>query len=187
MTIKTLATAAAAAMSLTACSTMMGADASMDGQGSMGASGAMSADMTPEGAMAYVAMAGSSDMYEIRSSQLHHQRGQDPKLHSYASMLIDHHTRTSAATMAAAQAAGMSPPPPMLMPKEAAMIARLEALNGAAFDREYVRQQVAAHQMALALHQNYAKAGDTPSLRATAAAAVPVVRGHLDQARGMRM
>ena len=179
MSIKILAAATAVAMSLAACSTMTGGAA--DDQG------AMSADMTPEAAMPYVAMAGASDMYEIRSSQLHHQRGQSPQLHSFATMMIDHHTRTTAATMAAAQAAGMNPPPPMLMPMQQEMIARLEGLNGAAFDREYARQQVAAHQMALALHQNYARAGDTPSLRASAAAAVPVVRGHLDQIRGIRM
>jgi putative membrane protein len=40
--------------------------------------------------------------------------------------------------------------------------------------------------MALALHSNYARAGDTPSLRATAATAVPLVQQHLDQARRMR-
>lgn len=184
MNIKTLLAATAAAMSLSACSTVMGGG--MDGQGAMG-QGAMSADMTPEGAMAYVAMAGSSDMYEIESSRMQQQRGVSGNLRSYAAMMIDHHTRTTAATMAAARAAGMNPPPPMMMPREAAMIARLQNLNGAAFDREYKMQQTMAHEMALALHSNYAKAGDTPSLRATANAAVPVVRGHLAQIRAMRM
>jgi predicted outer membrane protein len=40
--------------------------------------------------------------------------------------------------------------------------------------------------MALALHNNYATNGDTPSLRATAGTALPLVRQHLDQARRMR-
>lgn len=100
-------------------------------------------------------------------------------------MMIDHHTRTTNATVAAARSAGMNPPPPMLMQSD--MIARLQGLSGAAFDREYARQQVMAHQMALALHQNYARSGDTPGLRMTASAAMPVVRGHLDQIRGMRL
>jgi putative membrane protein len=184
MSIKILTAATAAALALAGCAPMAG-DAT-GSQAAMGA-GAMTADMTPEGAMGYVAMAGASDMFEIRSSQLQQQRGQDARVRSFAAMMIDHHTRTTAATMAAAQAAGMNPPAPMLMPMQQQMIARLEALNGAAFDREYVRQQVTAHEMALALHENYARAGDTPSLRATAGAAVPVVRGHLAQARGMRM
>ncbi|HZF42771.1 MAG TPA: DUF4142 domain-containing protein [Sphingomonadaceae bacterium] len=182
MSIKIFTAATAAALALAGCAPMAG-----DATGGQGAMGAMAGDMTPEGAMAYVAMAGSSDMYEIESSRLQQQRGVSANLRSYAAMMIDHHTRTTAATMAAARAAGLNPPPPMLMPKEAAMIARLQNLNGAAFDREYKTQQTMAHQMALALHSNYAKAGDTPSLRATANAAVPVVRGHLAQIRAMRM
>jgi putative membrane protein len=180
MSTKLLIAASAAALSLSACSTMMGDPAAMS-------QGGMTADMTPERAMPYVAMAGSSDLYEIQSSQLHHQRGQNQQLHAFASMMIDHHTRTTQATMAAAQGAGMSPPPPMLMPMHRDMIARLQGLNGAAFDREYARQQRVAHEMALALHQNYARAGDTPSLRTSAASAVPVVQGHLTQLRGIRM
>jgi putative membrane protein len=37
--------------------------------------------------------------------------------------------------------------------------------------------------MALALHANYARNGDTPGLRQVAAAATPVVQVHLDRAR----
>jgi putative membrane protein len=184
MSIKIFTTAAAAALALAGCAPMAGD--TMGGQGAMGA-GAMTADMTPEGAMGYVAMAGASDMFEIRSSQLQQQRGAgragaqlrgDDDRPSHAHHGGDH---------GGGAGGGMNPPAPMLLPMQQQMIARLEALNGAAFDREYVRQQVTAHEMALALHENYARAGDTPALRATAAAAVPVVRGHLGQARGMRM
>jgi putative membrane protein len=46
-----------------------------------------------------------------------------------------------------------------------------------------LRQQVQAHQMALALHGNYARSGDTASLRAVAATATPIVQQHLQRAR----
>lgn len=170
--------AAASALSLSACSTAFA-------PGAMGQPAGV--DLTPEQAMPYVMMAGASDLYEIQSSQLHHQRGRDPRLHSFASMMIAHHTQTTAATMAAARAAGMAPPPPQLMPMQRAMIARLQAVNGVAFDREYARQQRAAHTMALALHDNYARAGDAPSLRNSAGTAVPIVRQHLAQINAMRI
>jgi len=35
------------------------------------------------------------------------------------------------------------------------------------------------------LHSNYARSGDTPSLRAAASGAVPIVTQHLQQARQM--
>jgi len=173
----------AAAMSLAACSSVTGGSDMARGPMEPGASG----DMTPNQAMPYVAMAGASDMYEIQSSQLHHQRGQSPALHRFAQMMIDHHTQTTAATMAAARAAGMNPPPPELMPMQRAMIARLQGLNGAAFDREYRTQQITAHRMALNLHSNYASSGDTPSLKTSASSAVPIVQQHLTEIQGMTL
>jgi putative membrane protein len=86
---------------------------------------------------------------------------------------------------AAATAAG-TPPSPSLMPMQAEMISQLQGENGAGFDQLYLRQQVQAHEMALALHQNYARNGDTPTLRTVAQAAVPIVRQHLDRARSLR-
>jgi putative membrane protein len=88
--------------------------------------------------------------------------------------------------MAAARAAGMNPPPPMLLPMQQQMLDQLRRASVENFDRVYLTQQVPAHEMALALHNNYATNGDTPSLRATAATALPLVRQHLDQARRMR-
>jgi putative membrane protein len=74
----------------------------------------------------------------------------------------------------------------MLMPMQADMIAQLQgAPAGPGFDRLYMTQQVPAHEMALALHQNYAGRGDTPQLRTAAAGAVPIVQQHLTEARRM--
>jgi putative membrane protein len=92
---------------------------------------------------------------------------------------------TSQQVMAAARASGLNPPPPRLMPMQENMLDRLREANGAEFDRRYLRQQVRAHEMALALHSNYAQRGDRPPLRQAAGGAVPVVTQHLDQARRM--
>jgi len=186
MTAKPVLAAAIAALSLSACSTSMGEQGPIARGGPAAGTAATAADMTPEAALPYVAMAGASDLYEIQSSQLQHERGESQQLHAFAQMMIDHHTQTTQATTAAARAAGLTPPPPRLMPMQQEMIARLQGLNGAEFDREYTRQQLAAHEMALALHENYASAGDTPSLKTSAASAVSIVRQHLTQVRGMR-
>jgi len=186
MTAKPVLAAAIVALSLSGCSTTMGEQGSTAQGRSAGGIATAAADMTPEAALPYVAMAAASDLYEIQSSQLHHERGESPQLHAFAQMMIDHHTKTTQATTAAARAAGLTPPPPSLMPMQQEMITRLQGLNGAEFDREYARQQLAAHEMALALHENYASAGDTPSLKTSATAAVPIVRQHLTQVRGMQ-
>jgi putative membrane protein len=74
------------------------------------------------------------------------------------------------------------PPPPVLSPAQMGMITQLTNAGGG-FDRVYMQQQVAAHQMALGLNQGYAASGDTPAIRQAAASAVPVIRGHLEQAQ----
>lgn len=134
-------------------------------------------------AMPFLFMAGESDVYEISSSQVALQRSQNPEVRRFAAMLIEHHTLTTNQALAAAKAAGLLPPPPALQPDKRDKITRLLAAPAAAFDREYLSQQVPAHEAALALHQTYAQGGDTPQLRAVAQGAVPIVTGHLDEAR----
>lgn len=168
----------AAAASLTA---LAGCAATDDG--SMGATAAMAGDMTPSTRNAYVTMAAASDLYEIQSSQLAQSKAQRADVRQFAAMLIEHHTNTTAQLMAASQASGFNPPPPTLTPDKAAMIEQLRDASGADFDRAYLGQQVPAHEQALALHRNYASNGDTPALRTTATAAVPIIQGHLTQAR----
>jgi putative membrane protein len=145
--------------------------------------GAAPGDMTPTARAAYVDMAGASDLYEIQSSQLALTNAQRPEVRQFAQMLIEHHTQTTQQVTAAAAASGFPPPPPTLKPMHVEMLDRLRDASTANFDRVYVAQQIPAHEMALRLHQTYAADGDTPALRAVAGTAVPIVQGHLTQAR----
>jgi putative membrane protein len=157
--------AALGSMSLSACSTTNPA-----------------MDMTPEAAPAFVAMAASSNMFEIESSRMALQRSQDPMNRMHAEMMIRDHSNMSAQLRSAAASAGLAIPPQML-PMHAALLNELSRSSN--FDATYRRQQVMSHQQSLALMDNYARRGDVPQLRGVAAAAVPVVRAHLDHIRRM--
>ena len=165
---------AAAAALLAGCSMM-------DGGG--GAEPAAMADMTPEERNAYVAMAAASDLFEIQSGQMAATRGRRPAVREFGQMLVTHHTQTTQQLTAAARAAGVNPPPPTLLPMQRQMLERLQATRAGNFDMVFLRQQVRAHEMALGLHSNYARNGDTPALRAAATGAVPVIQQHLNRAR----
>ena len=141
------------------------------------------AGMPTTAAMPFLALAGESDVFEITSSQMAVMRSQNPEVRRFATMLIDHHTRTSNIALAQAKAAGLTPAPPVLGPQKRMLIDQLATASAADFDRVYLQQQVPVHEQALALHSTYASSGDTPQLRTAAAGAVPIVRGHLDQAR----
>nr|WP_314446014.1 DUF4142 domain-containing protein [uncultured Sphingomonas sp.] len=157
--------AALGGMSLTACATGPGMT------------------MTPRVAPAFMAMAASSDMYEIESSRMALQRSRDPMNRMHAEMMIRDHTNTTAQLTLAARSAGFGVPMQML-PMHVAMLNELS--RSANFDAAYRSQQITSHRQALALHDNYARRGDVPQLRGVAAAAVPVVRGHLDHITRMR-
>lgn len=138
--------------------------------------------MAPTAAPAFVAMAASSDMYEIESSRLALQRTQNPMLRMHAEMMIRDHTNTTTQLKAAATDASLGVPMQML-PLHAGLLDQLQRSPN--FDATYRGQQITSHQQALALHTNYARRGDVPQLRGVAAAAVPVVRGHLDHIQRM--
>ena len=134
----------------------------------------------------YLAMAGSSDQFEIQSSQLALQVSQNPAVRNMANMLIADHTRSTQMLMAAAQSAGLTPPPPALMPPHQAMLDQLRAAgSGPAFDQAFQQIQLQAHQEALALHQNYSAQGDVPALRTTAGQIVPVIQMHIQHAQSI--
>lgn len=134
---------------------------------------------------AYLRAAGESDLYEVTSSQIALQRTQNPDVRGFALRMIDHHTMTTNTLLTAAATAQVAPPPAVLG-RMRPMIEQLNGQVGFNFDRLYVQQQLIAHQEALALHSTYARSGDTPQLRAAAAATVPVVQRHLDQIQGLQ-
>jgi len=137
----------------------------------------------PREAQAYLFHAGASDVFEITSSMMAIQNSRNPEVRAYASMLIEHHTRTTNAALATAKSAGIMPPPPELTPMQKSMIGQLANASPAAFDRTYLQQQVPAHQQALALVSGYARNGDNQALRQAASGVAPIVQQHLDQAR----
>ena len=137
-------------------------------------------------AQPYLFKAGEGDVFEITSSQIALMRSRNPQVRAFATMLIDHHSRTTNSALAAAKAAGVMPPPPVLTPENRIRIDALYAAPAADFDRTYISQQVPSHQSALALNSGYASGGDMPQLRANAKAAVPIITSHLARARAMQ-
>lgn len=128
----------------------------------------------------YVAKAGASDMYERESSKLVVETTRNDKIRSFAEMMIKDHTKSTADVTAAAKRGGLKPPPPQLEPEQTTMIAELRSAKGEARDRAYVTQQKMAHQKALALHQDYARAGTAEPLKAVAGQIAPVVQHHME-------
>ncbi len=132
----------------------------------------------------FVNQAASSDLFEIRSSELALERAQNERVRGFAEMMIADHTQASENLAVAAEAAGVTVPADMLE-AHAAQFEALEAVEEAGFDAAYVDAQRAAHEEALALMQGYAQSGDSEPLRDHAAATAPVIETHLEHVRGL--
>ena len=136
----------------------------------------------------YLAMAASSDLFEIQSGQLAQQMSQNPAVRQMGAQLVADHTNSTNMLVAAAQAAGITPPPPVMLPADQAMLDQLRAAgSGPSFDMAFRDIQIQAHTKALALHQNYAAQGDVPQLRTTAGQIVPVIQAHLQHAQMLQL
>lgn len=133
----------------------------------------------------YVMSASAGDLYERTSSQIVLQSTSDPRVRDFATMMIEHHTKSSQDVATAARQAGLKPMPPKLNPAQAEMVAQLKATSGSARDAAYIAQQKAAHGQALNLQKAYAMEGGSAPLRAAAGTIVPVVEHHIELLHAM--
>lgn len=188
---------AAAALAVTGCNNQKAADGTAADR-TAGATDTMPSDSgmapatgmdgaTPANAVdvpTYVQTAASSDMFEIRSSQLAQKQSQDRQVRDFAQRMIrDHQASTAALKQAVSEGAEGTTIPTEMMPRHAQMLRELEqAATGsdrAAFDRLYVEQQRTAHAEALDLHRSMAARGDVPAqLKAFAQSTAQTVEGH---------
>ena len=127
----------------------------------------------------YVAAAGASDQFEVQSGRMASSMAKSKAVKNFGQMMVTEHTKTTEIMKKTVMQKGMRAPTPMLTADQQAKLDALRGMSGADFDKAYLDQQMAAHQMALATHANYAAGGSDKDFRSVAAMAVPIVRGHL--------
>ena len=125
-----------------------------------------------------------SNLFEIQSSQVALTKTTTPALKAYAQHLIADHQ--AAQGMVNRMAAERGVPLPKVLPPELMLkVNTLAQLDGPAFERAYLQEQVVAHQFALSLLQNEQTGGKDAAVVAFATQQVPVIREHLAQAQAM--
>ena len=134
-------------------------------------------------AAAYVAAASSIDLYEVKAAELALERSQDPANRAFAERALRAHQGTSAQLSMAGRRLNLLPTA-TLNPEHQAMIDALMTTSD--FDNTYRGQQNIVLQEALRLHSNYAKSGQSPTLRPVAVNAESVMRANLQALRSSR-
>ena len=132
----------------------------------------------------FVRNAAISDIYEIQSAELALNKATDEQTKAFAQQMIKDHTKTTNDIKGMVQSGKVAAnPPATLDDKHQRMLDRLKAMEPAQFTQEYHREQVIAHQDAVAMFGQYAKDGDNATLKAWAAKTLPTLKHHLDMAQ----
>lgn len=129
---------------------------------------------------AYVAAAGSADLFIVRASELALQRLGPGADRRRAEMMIGEHQGMSAQLSISGRRLNLLPPA-KLLPRHQERLAALQASSS--FAADYRRTVAAVHEELLRLHDSMAAAGSSPTLRPVASAAAARVRAHLRELR----
>jgi putative membrane protein len=135
----------------------------------------------------FVIAVAQSDEYEIEAARVAVVQSRDPRIISFAQMMVRDHTRTGEDLRRAVQASHLPAPDRAMSSDQASMLGSLQSVRGADFDKAYARQQVLAHAQAFAVEQSFATAGSDSNLRKAAQAALPTIKEHLKAVQQLSM
>ena len=133
----------------------------------------------------FILQASASDMFEIESSKLALQKGDEPTK-AFAQQMITEHEKTSSelkALLAGGKVQGN--PVTALTEDQKEEVDELAKLDGAEFNEEYIDDQVEAHEDAVDLFKRYAEEGENAELKAWAAKTLPALEHHYKMAQDL--
>ena len=139
--------------------------------------------LAPNGALnaqdqSFIQEQASDNAAEIQAGQLAETQSGDQAVSAYGRWLVLDHTVLNAGLQQAAQAEGVTPSSTPNA-QQAAQIAQLKGLTGAAFISQYLSDEIGGHIQAIYDAEREISNGADPALVAQAQAALPVVTQHL--------
>lgn len=167
----------AALLSVAACSQPGLVTPSGSATGSTGTMSGTGAAMPTIADQAFITQAAYGGLSEVALGQLAQARSSDPNVQQLAAMLISEHGAANQELVALARSRGVTPPTAP-DPGRQAVASALGGLQGTSFDAQYLPQQLAEHQVTIALFDAEARGGADPELRSFAARWLPSIQAH---------
>jgi putative membrane protein len=154
-------------------------------KGNDGGTGDQKPLKTPDDADSRFAMtAAEGGMLEVELGRVASAKAANAEVKEFAAKMVTDHAKANAElTQLASGKSLMLPTQEQVKAKHQDMIAKLEKLEGAAFDREYMAAMVKDHDKDVALFEKQAKNGRDPALRAFAEKTLPTLREHQKMAK----
>ena len=140
-------------------------------------------DKVASGDRKFIEQAAGSGMFEVQVSQLATSRAKSPDVKSFASMLVDHHTKANDELTQLANAKGVELPaaPPRAMRNEVEGLAKK---NGGDFDKDFIKNVgIKAHEKDIKAFEKASKDVKDPELKAWVTKTLPTLKEHLASAQ----
>jgi putative membrane protein len=125
-------------------------------------------------------------MMEVAKGKLATQKGSHDAVKQFGQKMVDDHTKAGDELKSIASGKSISLPGDTAKPPMQALLTKLERLEGAAFDRAYVDDQIRDHEKTIALFEREAKSGKDAELKAFAEKTLPTLKEHLSIVRDLK-
>jgi putative membrane protein len=139
-----------------------------------------SGQTTPEDKV-FVEGALKGGMAEVQLGQLALQKSNNPEVKQFAQRMVDDHTKMGDQMKQIAQQVGVKVPDGPSK-KDKQLMAKLQALNGDAFDKAYMKDMVKDHKNDLNDFKSEADNGSNPAVKNAASQGSQIISQHLQMA-----
>ena len=133
----------------------------------------------------FILQASASDVFEIESSKLALQKGDDATKAFAQQMITDHEKTTAELKALLTSGKVQGNPVTALTDDHKEEVDDLAKLEGAEFNEEYIDDQVEAHEDAVDLFKRYGEEGENADLKAWAAKTLPALEHHYKMAQDL--
>jgi putative membrane protein len=125
----------------------------------------------------FIEKAAADGMAEVALGKLAEQRASDPKVKAFAQRMVQDHTKANQELMDLARAKGVTPPA-TLDREHRRDSEKLGKLQGAQFDREFMKHMVDDHKDAVQDFEKASRSIQDPELKDFAARTLPTLQEH---------
>jgi putative membrane protein len=132
----------------------------------------------------FVNQAAKGGMMEVAKGKLAAQKASRDDVKQFAQRMVDDHTKAGDELKSVASGKNITLPPDQPSAQDQAMLDKMGKMDGAAFDRAYIADQVKDHEKTIALFEKEARNGKDAELKAFAEKTLPTLKDHLTAVRG---
>ena len=136
------------------------------------------------GDLAFMNAAAAGNMAEVELGKLADKQAASSNVKQFGQKMIDDHSKALEELKQLASQKKVSLPPDVL-PEQKQLMEKLSKLNGAEFDKEYVKAMLEAHEKDVTTFQAVSKTATDADVKAFATKTLPTLKTHLEMIKAM--